>query len=92
MLQVPMTCNAPDTKVTKSNPMLRKRMNRYGITADTRKCRLLIATRWKKITDMAFSSTLKTSALRKSIVKSSAAPTTSRCFRNVRSSSTNVLD
>ena len=42
-------------------------MNTYGSSADTRKCRRRISTRWKKITDIAFSSTVKASALNSTI-------------------------
>ena len=43
-------------------------MKTYGSTAETRKCRRRIATRCKKITDIAFSSTVNASELKKSML------------------------
>ena len=66
-------------------------MKRYGSTADTRNRRRWIFTRWKKITDIAFSSTVNASALKNTIVTSSTPPITSRWSRNLRSSATSVV-
>ena len=53
-------------------------MNTYGIRTDVRKRRRFTATRWKKITDIAFSSTVKASALKNTSVSSSTGPITWR--------------
>ena len=42
ILRVPTNWSTPERTVTTRSPTPKKRMNRYGITADTRKCRRLI--------------------------------------------------
>ena len=56
------------------------------------KWRRRIATRWWKITDIAFSSTVKASELKNSMLASSTQPMTSRCAMKLRSSATIAAD
>ena len=65
---------------------------KYGISAETRKCRRRIATRWKKMTDIAFSSAVNASALKNTSVTSSTPPITCRCSTKLRSSSTSASE
>jgi hypothetical protein len=69
-------CSAPETIVTTRKPVPRNKMKQNGRTADTRKCRRRTATRCRKITDIAFSSTVNARALKKIIVTSSTPPMT----------------
>ena len=50
--------------------------------AETMKCRRSTRTRWKKITDMAFSSTVKAMELKNTSTPIPTQPTTSRLARN----------
>jgi hypothetical protein len=65
---------------------------KYGISAETRKRRRRIATRWKEMTDIAFSSTVNASALKNTSVRSSTLPITRRCSTKLRSSSTSASE
>ena len=53
-------------------------MKKYGMIADMRKCRRRMATRWRKMTDIAFSSTVNASELKNSMLTSRRPPITSR--------------
>ena len=71
-------------------PMPSSRMKKYGISADTMNRRRWIATRWWKITDIAFSSTVNARALEKIIVMRSTPPTTRSWSRKTARSLTSA--
>ena len=88
--RVASAASLPDTMVTASRPAPRKTMNTYGISAEIAKCRRRSTTRWWKITDIAFSSTVNASALNTTIDTSSTPPSAVRCARNARRSATSA--
>ncbi len=67
-------------------------MYKYGMTAETMKWRRRITTRWRKITDIAFSSTVKASELKNTIVASSTQPITPRWSRKRSNSEMTAAD